>query len=97
MMTFRAFYYADIHEQLLESGHASEIQKMVSDGVDDSVEELAKKLKAWAVQHLTLAMKSGESVELLKKIINNPLGVTKQLVAAIITKKSIPTLTDKEK
>lgn len=55
MKTFKAFFYSE----LMESAYISDIKKIVSTGVDDSIEEMAKKLKAWAVENLQFAMKTG--------------------------------------
>ena len=80
----------------MESSHFDEIKQLVKSSVDDSIEELAKKLKAWAVEHMSLAIKSGESVDMLKKIINNPIGITKQLVAAMVSKNADFPILDKK-
>jgi hydroxymethylglutaryl-CoA reductase len=96
METFKSFYSAAVQKELMESSHFDEIKKLVKSSVDDNIEELAKKLKAWAVEHMSLATKSGESVDMLKKIINNPIGITKQLVAAMVSKNADFPILDKK-
>lgn len=47
---------------------------------DSIVKKLGTKLKAWAIENMHAAKESGNHTSLLKRIINNPDAIAKQLI-----------------
>lgn len=52
--------------------------------LDGAVKETAIKIKAWAIEHMTMAQKLGRKTELFEKLINNPNAAIQQLVNTLI-------------
>ena len=83
MNSFKQFLEQDLltEEQLQES--MPEIVKIIKDGVKETVKEVAKKLKAWALENMKEYELNGKG-DLIRKIINNPEIVTKQLMKNVL-------------
>jgi hypothetical protein len=68
MHTFKSFLYALNEEELFEDSITTDLKTLVGKEVDKSVDEIAKKIKAWAIEQMNLAIKSGISVVTYKKL-----------------------------
>jgi len=82
MKTFKQF----LNEQVLTEEECTlletiiELQKIVISNANAAVNITAKKIKAWALTNLTNSHLAGD-IDVLKKIVNDPITATKQLMA----------------